>query len=69
MGKILRWLTAVPQLLIAVTALKEDAQTMLHSPETIAAWERFRNDPAVMPALSRLLAEWQAVETAIERLR
>lgn len=67
--KIFRRLAGVPQLLIAIAALRTDVLMSLHDEKALAAWHQFTGDPAVAAVLPRLSAEWRAVEAAVELLR
>ena len=69
MIKLLRWIRAVPQLLVAYALLRSDAESAIQDPEVRGALDRLRVDPAVAPLIPRLSAEWRAVEDAVKLLR
>jgi hypothetical protein len=69
MIKLLRWLGAVPQFLVAYAALRSDAESAIQDPEVRGALDRLKADPTIAPLIPRLSTEWRAVEDAMKLLR
>ena len=65
----LRRLSAVPKLLISYATLRADVEAVQTDPGVRAAFDRFRQDPAIAPIFSRISAEWRAVEEAVNQMR
>jgi hypothetical protein len=69
LNRWLRRLGAIPRLLVAYAALREDVQEALSDPAIRAAVEKFRKDPDIQTVFPRISAEWRAVEEAVNQMR
>lgn len=67
--KLFRQLAAIPRLLVAIAILKSDVQLSFHDTDVLAAWQRFKCDPAIANLVPRISAEWRSVEEAVESLK
>lgn|GEM_PF-3080287 len=68
---MLKWiqrLVAIPELIVNFTILRRDAETCLQDPLIKEAWDRFSKDAAVEGTITRLSAEWRAVEDVVNRI-
>lgn len=68
MIKLFQRLLAIPELIANFTILRRDAETCLNDPRIKTAWDRFSNDKGVTEVISRLSAEWRALEDVVNRI-
>ena len=69
MSKWIRWLRAVPEVLVSYTLLRMEVQEALGDPNVRAALDRFRGDPVIAAIYPRITAEWRSLEKALNQLR
>ena len=69
MGKWLRWLRAVPNVLVSYSLFRMEVQEALADPQVRAAIDRFRSDPVISAIYPRITAEWRTLEKALNQLR
>lgn len=68
---MIKWIqrvVAIPELIANFAILRRDAETCLKDPRIKAAWDRFSKDASVADTVSRLSAEWRAVEDVVNRI-
>ncbi len=69
MGKLLRRLRAVPDVLVSYSLLRMEVQEALGDPQVRTALDRFRSDPVIAAIYPRITAEWRTLEKALNQLR
>ena len=69
MSKWIRWIKAVPNVLMSYTLLRMEVQEAMGDPQVRAALDRFRHDPVIAAIYPRITAEWRTLEKALNQLR
>ena len=69
MNKWLKRLLAAPQLIEAFTLLKADIEAASKDGAIKSALDTLKVDPHVGSQISRISAEWRALEEAVQRLK
>ena len=69
MGKWLRRLKALPELLAAYAILRADIEETLANQALKIELDRLKNDPSFVSLIPRISAEWRALEQAINEMK
>jgi hypothetical protein len=69
MGKWLRRLKAIPEVLVSYSLLRMEVHEALGDPLVRSALDRFRSDPVIAAIYPRITSGWRTLEKALNQLR